>query len=189
MNILNPLWTHVEVGHLDGKPLDFSVGLDYWSDITFQTANSERNGGWMSYNQSLESQVPHFDRWDCKLHLHPLLADVISSQPPFFNQSNDNRALPINASWNVVPLYTQYCKGVVPVMLHHDGDKASRDSRWHQMWYYPYAKTLFSAQEPRQVESLVTGKVGKEALKPGSAFNDRGGIIEFENACQGWDFH
>ena len=57
------------------------------------------------------------------------------------------------------------------------------------MWYYPYAEAMFKAQEPRQTESLVMGKVGKETLKPGSAFNDRGGIVEFENACQGWDFH
>ncbi|CAD6591732.1 MAG: hypothetical protein ASARMPREDX12_005398 [Alectoria sarmentosa] len=187
-NILNPPWSHMEVDHLDGKPLEFSIGLDYWSDMTFQTANSERNGGWMSFNQSLEPQVQHFDRWDCNPHLRPLPADVTNSQPPFFNQGNDNRALSVNASWNDVPLYTQYCNGVVPVMLHHNGDKASRDNRWHKMWYYPYAETMFKAQEPRQVESLVMGKVGKELVGPGSAFNDRGGIVKFEDACQGWNF-
>ena len=189
INILNPPWTHLPVEQLEGKPLEFGVGLDYWSDLTFQTANSERNGGWMSYNQSLEPQVEHFDRWDCNPHLHPLPSDLTSSQPPFFNGGgNDNSALPSNTSWHDIPLYTQYCNGVVPVMLHHNGDKASRDNRWFHMWYYPYAETLFKAQTPKQVESLVTGKVGKETVKPGSAFDDRGGIVEFENICQGWNF-
>ena len=187
-NILNPPWSHMEVEQLDGKPLEFSIGLDYWSDITFQTANSERNGGWMSYNESLEPQVRHWDRYDCKPHLRNLPPDITNSQPPFFNMGNDNSALSINASWNDIPLYTQYCNGVVPVMLHHNGDKASRSNRWHKTWYFPYAEALFKAQVPKQVESLVMGKVGKETLKPGSAFDDRGGIIEFENACQGWDF-
>ncbi len=189
VNILNPPWTHAPVEHLDGKPLEFSIGLDYWSDITFQTANSERNGGWMSYNESLEPQVRHFDRWDCKPHLRALPADLTTfSQPPFFNHGNENRALPTNASWNDIPLYTQYCNGVVPVMLHHNGDKASRNNRWHQMWYYPYAETMFKAQQPRQAESLVVGKMGKESMGPGSAFNDKGGIVKFEEACAGWDF-
>ena len=56
------------------------------------------------------------------------------------------------------------------------------------MWYYPYAETMFKALQPKQVESLVMGKVGKESVGPGSAFNDRGGIVNFAEACSGWDF-
>ena len=47
---------------------------------------------------------------------------------------------------------------------------------------------MFKALQRRQAESLVMGKVGKESVGPGSAFNDRGGIVEFEQACKGWDF-
>ena len=195
-NILNPPWTHLPVEHLPGKPLEFGIGLDYWSDITFQTANSERNGGWMSYNQSLEPQVQHFDRWDCNSHLRPLPDDLTTfSQPPFSTNNNNNNnnknrgSIPVNATWHDIPLYTQYCNGVVPVMLHHNGDKASRDNRWHKMWYHPYAETMFKELGSHRVESLVMGKVGQETMKPGSAFDDRGGIVEFETACQGWDFH
>ena len=57
------------------------------------------------------------------------------------------------------------------------------------MWYYPYAETMFKALEPRQAESLVMGKAGKKSVGPGSAINDRGGIVDFGEACKGWDFH
>ena len=120
--------------------------------------------------------------------MHPLPADILNLQPPFLELEKVNTALSINASWNDVPLYTHYCNGAVPVMLHHNGDKGARDSKWNEMWYYPYAQAMFNIQPPRQAESLVMGKVGKETLGPGSAFDDKGGIVDFQKVCEGWDF-
>ena len=83
-NILNPPWSHAEIPHLPGKPLEFGIGLDYWSQLAFETANSERNAGWLKYSEPLDPQIENKGRWDCKPHPESVLpADILSQDLPF----------------------------------------------------------------------------------------------------------
>ncbi|KAL9126942.1 MAG: hypothetical protein Q9217_004082 [Psora testacea] len=198
VNILNPPWSHAAVEHLPGKPLEFGVGLDYWSFISFQTANSERNGAWLKYNEPLEPQVQATSRWDCKPHLQPdLPADLLASPPPMVSSeptdsspSGDDGSVHLSqSSWTTVPLYTNICAGTIPVMVHLNGEKSQRDTEWNKMWYQPHAKPLWEATLPTEGEALVKGgPEGKQMMKPGGAFADTGKILEFEELCPNWDF-
>lgn len=195
-NILNPPWDHYHMEHLSGHPLEFHIGLDYWSSVSFQTANSEKNGGWMKYNEPLEAQVEHKGRWDCKPHLRALPKDIVSSPPPFYGQeasTSDEKpaspgVIPANAAWKDVPLYTNICAGVVPAMVHNNGDKGARERDWHKMWYQPYAKKLYDSQSPREAESLLKDQPGKQKVKPGGAIADTGKVLDFADICKDWDF-
>ena len=90
-NILDPPWSHVEVPHMPGKPLEFGIFLDYWSQLAFATANAERNGAWLNFSELLEPQIQHTGRWDCKPHLEPTLPlDIVSQPLPFRSLSNDS---------------------------------------------------------------------------------------------------
>lgn len=218
INILDPPWAHADVLHLPGKPKEFGIGLDYWSLLSFQTANSERNGGWLTYNGSLEEQVENRGRWDCKPHLQPELpSDILSSSAPLVAKSAfDSIGLPeleaeqrqqqpppppprwleqstqdlSPASWDAVPLYTNICAGTVPVMVHLNGDKKARDTDWEKMWFQPSAVELARVCQPRQGESLLKGaqESGRETVEPGSAFADTGVTLKYADLCGDWDF-
>ena len=197
VNILHPPWNHAPVEHLPGKPLEFGIGLDYWSSISFQTANSERNGGWMKYDQPLEPQVQATSRWDCKPHLRQQLpSDLMASSPPLISQETPDSSAPDDgsihlsqSSWTSVPLYTNICAGTIPVMVHLNGDKSQRDTEWHNMWYQPHAEKLGKAVPSREGEALVKGgPEGKQMVGPGGAFADTGQVLDFEEICKDWDF-
>ena len=207
-NILNPPWSHVKVPHLAGKPLEFSMGLDYWQLLTFQTANSERNGDWLTHSKKpLEDQVQNHDRWDCKPHLRANLPqDILASSPPLLGLDELTEAPPdtakrsitprdgrsmITKAWDAVPLYTNICAGTVPVMLHLNGDKGMRDSKWKEMWYQPYAKQLAQALNAREGLSLIKGaeNEGRRTMEPGSAYSDTGALLSFKDEiCKNWTF-
>ena len=209
-NVLNPPWSHVKIPHLAGKPLEFSIGLDYWQLLTFQTANSERNGNWMTYSKKpLEDQVEHHDRWDCKPHLRAdLPRDILTSSPPLLGLDELTEASPdmtrraitardggsksmITKAWDAVPLYTNVCAGTIPVMLHLNGDKTMLEGKWKEMWYQPYAEQLAQAMGPQQGLSLLKGaeNEGSRSLPPGSAFADTGDVLNFkDDLCKDWDF-
>ena len=196
VNILDPPWNHAPVEQLPGKPLEFSIGLDYWSSISFQTANSESNGDWLTFDQPLEPQINATSRWDCKPHLESELpADILASSPPLISDQNttfSNPEDPVHlsqSSWSSVPLYANICAGTVPVMIHLNGDKGQRDTDWHRMWYQPYAESLGRASQPREGEALVKGgPEGKQTVGPGGAFADTGQVLDFAEICKDWDF-
>ncbi|KAG8528054.1 uncharacterized protein KY384_006970 [Bacidia gigantensis] len=217
VNILDPPWSHAQIPHLPGKPLEFGIGLDYWSSLSFQTANSERNGGWLTYSKgaSLEDQVEHKDRWDCKPHLRPdLPADILASPAPVItsggaasppsNQEqqqeqheqqdqnpSERRDTSLNpVSWDSVPLYTNICAGTIPVMVHLNGNKQARDTEWANMWYQPSAEQLHEASKPKEGESMLKGAEngGRKEMEPGSAFADTGLTLNFGEICKDWDF-
>ena len=211
-NILNPKWSHANIPHLPGKPLEYSIGLDYWSQLAFQTANSERNGGWINYspNSSIEDQVENRDRWDCKPHLEPTLpADILAQDPPFnaigdkpleLNREKENQGdeehekknvTVRGKTWDSIPLYTNYCAGTIPVMIHLNGDKSMRENAWDEVWFQPHAEQLAQTLKPKEGISLLKGAEngGKQMLEPGSAFADSGKILDFKDElCKDWDF-
>ncbi|KAL9104655.1 MAG: hypothetical protein Q9163_000398 [Psora crenata] len=197
VNILDPPWSHALVDHLAGTSLQYGIGLDYWSSLSFQTANSERNGAWMKYNEPLDPQVQATSRWDCKPHLHQNLpADLLSSPPPLVSEEPSDPSTPDSdsahltpSSWTAVLLYTNICAGTVPVMVHLNGDKNQRDTEWHNMWYQPHAEKLIKATPPREGEALVKGgPEGKQMVNAGGAFTDTGNLLPFEELCHDWDF-
>lgn len=197
-NILDPPFAHYQMGHMPGKPFEFSLGLDYWSSLSFQTANAERNADRIIYGKPLEPQIINTGRWDCKSRIKSLPLDLHTALPPFSTHdppTSDeapslNATVPTDATWLDVPLYTNICTGTVPAMVHHNGDKDARNRDWDRMWYQPFAKTLLDAQKPREVEGLVRGlkRKGKIVMNPGDAFTDTGEEKEFAALCPGWDF-
>ena len=194
VNILHPPWNHASVEHLNGKPLEFGIGLDYWSSISFQTANSERNGGWLRFNESLEPQITARSRWDCKPHVSAQLPpDLLASSPPLIASdisTPDDGSIQLSpTTWTNVPLYTNICAGTIPVMVHLNGDKSQRDTEWHNMWYQPHAESLGRETAPKEGEGFIKGgPVGKQMVAAGGAFAGTGVMLDFHELCGDWDF-
>ena len=195
-SILNPPWSHATPPTLEGAPREFHIGLDYWSTLSFQTANAESNGQWLHYNHPLSPQVQNTSRWECTPHLHPLPPDLTSSPPPFQNYPTlssssaleSNTTPPAYASWDTIPLYTNICVGTVPAMIHLNGDKTQRESEWGKMWYQPYARTMFESLEASEQLPLVQGAGGRQKVEPGGAFADTGRVLGWGELCRDWGF-
>lgn len=183
---LNPPWTHQAPDPLEvpKKQYEFGIGLDYWSMLTFQTANAESDGRWLNHSQPLRPQVGRQGRWDCKPRLEPISTDIQNGPPPF---PADNSSLSRNASnWETLPLYTNICLGTIPVLLHHNGDKSARNTTWEDMWYQKYGVAWLAKQlDERQVFHPQSGNA--VTVPPVGAFTDKGPHIGADQICGDWD--
>lgn len=144
-DILNPPFTHQTMEHLPGKSCEFGIGLDYFSDLSHQTANAEFDGRWLRYNMSMEDiQTEAKDgrnEFDCPYRGNGQLAvDIARSKHPFAHLTNlKTTAAP---DWQQTALYTNLCMDRIPVTIHHNGDKGAREYSWERLWLQPDAEAL-----------------------------------------------
>lgn len=148
-DILNPPFSHEHMDPLPGKPCEFGMGLDYFSDLGHQTANAEHDGQWAVYNQSSDEFRNKTNEgrqlFDCEYRgSGQLPADIVRTPGPFANLTATD-AFPADQSWNETSLYTNLCLDRVPVMVHHNGDKSARESTWSEMWFQQYGKSYIDA--------------------------------------------
>jgi len=171
---LNPSFTHEPWEAKAGKPDEFGMGLDYFSELGQQTANAERDGRWVVYNGNVTRQTRARHMYDCPSRVTPTLpADISTSRPPYgkagTNQSHD--ALVPIAGWRDVPLYTNVCLDTIPVMIHHNGDKAARERNWRELWLQPHARALLRNVTDPNGESSRGKKGGTQVgAMDGSSF-------------------
>lgn len=144
-NPIDPSFTHETVEHKEGKPDEFGMGLDYFSDLGQQTVNSEEDARFLVYNRNIDEQIRNRDGlFDCPSRVKGVLPeDVAASAPPLEGftslQQGDARH-----RWTDVPLYTNLCLDTIPVMIHHNGNKDAREFQWQQLWVQQHARTVMA---------------------------------------------
>lgn len=169
MDPINPPYTHEPGESKEGKPDEFGMGLDYFSDLGQQTVNAEEDIQYLLYNSSIEEQVSnrhdHFHgMFDCPNRISGLARDIQESVPPLAQLTGVGE-------WVQFPLASNLCTGTVPVMIHHNGDKGARGWQWPSTWMQPQARQLMRDLVSRR-EPVMGGKGTGGAYLPGGEFLD-----------------
>lgn len=156
-DVLNPPFTHEKMEPLDGRPCEYGIGLDYFSDLGHQTANADMDGTWLRYDEPhdviLDKTREGRNEFDCKYH-----GDFkIPSDMKIYDET---RILPRKRKWEHVNLYTNICLGTIPVMPHFNGDKTARELQWSLFWVQQYGKSIVENSE-----RLRGGRIGASMWK------------------------
>lgn len=171
---LNPPYTHEPGEAKDGKPDEFGIGLDYFSDLGFQTVNAEEDMQYLLYNTSITEQLQNWHHhfhgmFDCPNRIDHLAEDVLTVPPP-------TAALSESAHWDQLPLGSNKCTGTIPIMIHHNGDKGARAWQWPMTWMQQHARELMREVVSKNVE--VPG-----AKSAGGAFLPGGEHLDWQTLC------
>lgn len=149
-DILNPSFTHEGISYPDGMEtselqFEYGIGLDYWSQLGQQTVNAEEDSRFLQYDEEIARQTMRKHLFDCPSRVTGEIAlDILNSTKPMVtSQSPEPKLVP--AEWRQVPLYTNLCLNSIPVMIHHNGDKAARERQWPDIWLQPHAQQLLEA--------------------------------------------
>ncbi|KAG8531232.1 uncharacterized protein KY384_004590 [Bacidia gigantensis] len=137
-DILNPPFTHESAELLDGHPMEFGIGVDYFADLTHQTINSEKDARWLVHGKDLEGQIGGEGGRKGR------------------GGTGGRGGAGHEARWDSQSLYTHLCLGVVPVMVHHNGDKDARQRDWARPWWARHMKGVVD----RELGGGVVGEVG-----------------------------
>jgi len=170
-------WHHRVLPAALSRKAEFGLGIDYFSELSHSTFDAEKNAKYLTYTSDggvgvadpssglLQPQLGDHYLSDCVLNLPTALpTDIATSTPPFINA---NKTLPSDSpSWNDPPLLTNLCTGTIPVLIHHNGDKAARESTWENIWFAPHAKEMLGK---------ITGAAG--------GWTDTRKWVEWEELC------
>ena len=191
---LNPSFTH-ETPEASFDPLDqrheFGIGLDYFSDLGHQTVNAETDAKWLRFDTTpLDTDFPRRNRFDCapRVHKSSALADITRTKAPFADvapstSSGGSRGDEQQqaATWETIPLYTNLCLGRVPVIVHHNGDKAARGYSWDDMWFQSRSREMLQARFATQNKD-EDGEI-KQNIDGTIAWTDKGDSLSWNGLC------
>ncbi len=171
-SLTDPHPTRKQMEKLDGAPLDFGIGLDYWLDIVHSTVLSEWDVSWLTTAdvEATKSQQIKLGHPNPKVTRVP--NDVLEGPLPFEglpNNAGSSRGKMVS-QWPELPLYSNMYTGTMPAIVHMNGGKWMRKSYWDRMWYH---------KEMRHMMSAMTRDVGAWA---GS---ERGEWLSWDTLCKG----
>lgn len=129
---------------------EFGIGLDYKSEILQVTVFSEYDTEWLERQDraridavSTGKGVPMPPR------IGQLPREVVTSPQPFYSSRQgyvEGSRLPVEKTWNRVPLFTNVWSGISPVAVHHnahgDGLESRIHTHWPYTWFQPYLRAL-----------------------------------------------
>ncbi|GIZ44101.1 hypothetical protein CKM354_000731000 [Cercospora kikuchii] len=167
---LNPPFTHQTMEHKAGKPDEFGIGLDYFSDLGQQTVNSEDDTQYLVHGYNLTGQIEARPKglFNCPSRVTgELPEDVLKTSPPST----------VKESWSQLPLFTNHCLNTIPVMIHHNGDKGARSWQWPKTWMQPHARRQFEAILGDESNVLAAGRSAGGATLP------TGEYLSFQELC------
>ncbi|KAI1615744.1 hypothetical protein EDD36DRAFT_433541 [Exophiala viscosa] len=150
-DVLDPSFSHetMDTTYLPGKPHEFGIGLDYFSELGHQTINSEEpeDAQYLFYNESIPAQLKPRSVVACPLN--EMLASA-TDEDPAAALPQDIWTWPLpgvdGPSWPAsISLYTHLCLGVVPAMIHHNGKKGRREKDWDKLWYQKQLPAMMNA--------------------------------------------
>jgi len=180
---LNPPFTHEIMGSMSDPSRgnwELGIGLDYFSELGHQTANAETDGKWLRLAETpLNVDFSGKNRFDCppRVEKQSALADIAGANAPFPEDPDKQ-----NSEWENVPLYTNLCTGKVPVMVHHNGDKAARGSRWHDMWFQADARPMLE----RKLGHENAAKSAPNSSLDVIAWTDKGSELTWNGLCSAY---
>jgi hypothetical protein len=193
-NVLSPSFAHESTADLEAdlaagraSNWEFGIHLDYWSDFTHQTINSEVDGRFLDFrhlNESLETGMPPRTVWDCALRLpHEIPIDMRNATLP----------APVEAlaaeSWLDRNLYTHLCLERFPAAVHFNGIKSDRELFWPKVWYQKQAREMLQAmQEEMDAHEVRVVNFSEHKAMPGrdnvgGAWTDKGELLSWEALC------
>lgn len=202
-NVLSPSFAHESPAELEADLAsgqtarhEFGIHLDYWSDFTHQTINSEADAHFLDLrhlNASVTQDVAARTVWDCPMHLpHEIPRDM-----QLHNTSLPRAVAELAPrSWLDRRLYTHLCFGRFPAAVHFNGMKGDRERFWPRVWYQPIArKALAGLRKEMQQQSKEedgrpsgVGTLEDHKKKPGrsnvaGAWTDKGQLMSWEELC------
>ncbi|KAI9147809.1 hypothetical protein HJFPF1_12841 [Paramyrothecium foliicola] len=173
-DVLNPSFSHKELPLKGDKTDEFSMTLDYWSDLGQQTTDSEHDSRWLTYNRPVIEQLTQRRLYDCPPRATGSIPDdMLNTSLPSVAVSDASQFSPMRG-WDEIPLYTNICLDTIPAIIHHNGDKKRRDDAWPQLWLQPHARRLVE-------ETLARGEGQREGQR-GGAWTPKG-YRKWEQLC------
>ncbi|KFA66912.1 hypothetical protein S40285_02315 [Stachybotrys chlorohalonatus IBT 40285] len=174
-DILNPSFTHETMELKTDNEDEFSIGLDYWSDLGQQTMDSEHDSRWITYNRPIAEQLTQRRSFDCPPHATGTIPEhMLNTSIPRAAISDASQFSPMRG-WDEIALYTNLCLDTIPVILHHNGIQKHRDDAWPQLWLQPHGRRLVE-------EVLARGDGGD-----GSTIGQKGGVYTEDGKYKGWN--
>ncbi|THY04546.1 hypothetical protein D6D02_07932 [Aureobasidium pullulans] len=152
--------------HLDavqGKDLEFGLGVDYESSIGLATVFAEDDTEWLTPSNKEELDQANAVRAidTQKSRLGNVLKDVAGTVPPFW--TFERKPLPREQTWSDVSLFTDVWTGIAPAVIHHnahrDGMKSLREEWWDRIWFQEHARSLY--------DSHIVAPLGPVAISGG----------------------
>lgn len=175
---------------------DYSVGVDYESQLFGSLLYSGEDVEWMRYDD-LEAvstaQARHKVPRETRLTLPPDVADLESPFTPLrqktadmvpdYNKTLDSLPPAWNVSWTNLPLATNVHSKSIPALLHMNNTNAES---WSQMWYHPWARGLLrkyirASHSPTAAASSSLGGADMWDSRGG-----KGGIWTSDQQWSGW---
>lgn len=194
---INPVTT------VPGKNYEFSLGLDYGSELFQTMTHSTDDVDFIRYNDSDALDAIQAKHQSLRSIPFYLPADLLKAEEPFWytspgNHNNDpinGILLPFSPKldqidlepvWEEVPLATNLFLPSIPTLLHINGDKSILSSWWSSMWFQPYARPLLR----RYVRSSQGLAAAQAAAEGGLSWWDtrggRGGVWTDQELWMSW---
>lgn len=149
---LEPHFYHqaYEKTYAPGKPFEFGLSLDYFSQLSHQTSNTFWDAKYIRKDRPLEDQIGKRDGFDCT-----------AKSPDWTQIPNEmlSRLLPGEPDqWPSLPFYAELCVGQIPVMIHHNSfDKTQIDSQWNRTWWHGRSRELLETKRREGAVQLNEG--------------------------------
>ncbi|KAL9075453.1 MAG: hypothetical protein Q9157_003994 [Trypethelium eluteriae] len=185
---------------------EYGMSLDYTGLLAPPTVSAEDDAVWLRHNDTstflgadvlgLPADHSHYPP-STRTHL---AQDILRSRPPFADvrkqkssssrsSSSDRDSDSKSLHWMTVPLFTNLYSGIVPTMIHQNTHRYKgrlRDDTWNQMWFYPYARDLFTAAVTAPDEPVAVTRRGGETREWWSAYPEKGGVKTAEGLWVPW---
>ncbi|KAJ4247838.1 hypothetical protein NW762_013047 [Fusarium torreyae] len=133
-----------DLGNLIGRDFEYHFGVDYAQGISVQTWWTRNPGGHFDGDFVTLNNQSDINRHSKALGISPVRLKGLPKD--MRSLSNPLAAIEEEADWGDMPLYADFFTESVPVILHHNGWKARRQTIWHKPWYHKRLRELLSAQ-------------------------------------------
>ncbi|ROT40414.1 hypothetical protein SODALDRAFT_95999 [Sodiomyces alkalinus F11] len=174
---LNPSFPHQPMHDPDynpAKPYEFGIMVDHFSQMSHQTSNALHDSAYVVHSNPLAPQLEH------QSHGMQPVCRPIAPMPTDIPSAGVLDLLPEGdrPRWEDMPLYSEICAGVVPVIAHHNWYKKwPIEKLWADNWWTGRARALFEARRNMGDRKLV-----------GGADTDTGLSLSWEDLCPAeWD--
>ena len=187
--------------HLKKRSYQYSLGLDYWSELGVSTIFSDHDYDWIRFNDTESIR----QAWESHNVTNPqsqtLDKDIANARPPFTSRklltANSKAVLQevgetaiatASNTWNEQPLFSNLWTGVTPAVIHHNAYRADlkkiREYRWPDLWLQAHARDLLK-QRLDEGEQSYDSPVHEVAKIPWGVYTDREGEeqLTWNNVC------
>ncbi|KAM0335128.1 hypothetical protein ACHAQA_000168 [Verticillium albo-atrum] len=174
---LNPSFDHQPMDdpeyHADQR-YEFGIMVDHFSEVSHQTSNALHDTTFVNHSAPLAPQVEkpaHGQKVICSPRA-PMPKDLVDNSGglELFPEGSRPR-------WDQLPLYSEVCVGVIPVVAHHNWYKKwPIDKLWPSMWWTGSGRMLLDARRAQAAE-------GKERNRVGGADTDTGKSLTWDDLC------